>query len=60
MLVRKRLWVFFCICCVCVGCGDHVGEFARVGPSVDVCERPCVSAVCVNVCVCVCVCVRPM
>ena len=39
MLLRKRPWVFVCLCCVCVCFGDLVCEFARAGPSVDASAR---------------------
>ena len=30
MPVRKRTWVFVCVCCVSVCCGDHLCEFAMM------------------------------
>ena len=35
MSVKKRPWVFVCICVVSVCGGVHVFEFGRVHPSVD-------------------------
>ena len=53
MPVRKRPWVFVCVCCVCVRCGDHLCEFSMVVSSVDVSVGylVCVLSVLVSVCV---------
>ena len=35
MLVRKRPWVFVCLCCVLLCCGDHIFEFVNADPCVN-------------------------
>ena len=54
MIVRKRPWIFVCLCCVRLYCVENVFQFVRANPSVDELASDLVSVL--SVCVCLCVC----